>query len=343
MPVISGCPPLEVRRRTLEPSTPSDLTRVAALEIAVQYGVRPWLVALLDPETIQPTNDDAKKQIAMPPKYVVEPLKETAKPKRQPSLPPTQSASSRTRTLRSASPTKAPAPTPSTTTSTTTGRKIATPRRTRKQQRSTSNNLASTAEEDDEAPATEDGSPQPDEVVSPTIKKRTRTSKRSELASDDAPAVDTRKTSTASRKVTASVAPAADEDDVADASAPAVDSADDKFATVIRSPSEAQMHMDHARAALREATLLTASRTKTSRKRKVEDLFADDEDDLDAERYGGSTGADAAGEDDEQTPLVSDAVEPTSKRRKVEAEEEVKRDTMKKRAVVGMVASLAVG
>jgi hypothetical protein len=89
-----------------------------ALRLSEEYGMRHWIVALLDPSPIEPgTKDKDKKHIQMPPRFDVD--KAVPPPV---VLPPTSSLrATRARSSRSASPSKMP----------TTPRKIASPRKSR--------------------------------------------------------------------------------------------------------------------------------------------------------------------------------------------------------------------
>ncbi|KAF2083921.1 hypothetical protein K490DRAFT_50436 [Saccharata proteae CBS 121410] len=90
-----------------------------ALSLSDEYGMKPWIVALLDPEPIEKgTKDKGTHEIATPPKFVV--------PDKEALFPPTPVGSMRTRSreLRSASPSKTP------------NRKIASPRKPRATRRS---------------------------------------------------------------------------------------------------------------------------------------------------------------------------------------------------------------
>ena len=76
------------------------LTYTTALELADEYRMRPWIVALLDPAPIEiGTKDKHKSSIATPPKFVLQDKDKLFLP------PPSMSASAR---KRSASPTKSP-------------------------------------------------------------------------------------------------------------------------------------------------------------------------------------------------------------------------------------------
>lgn len=89
----------------------ANAVRVAALKLADDYAMKAWIVALLDPEPIEKgTKDKGSHEISTPPKFVVAD---------KASLFPPQASNMRTRSLRSASPTKA------------SPRKIASPRKPR--------------------------------------------------------------------------------------------------------------------------------------------------------------------------------------------------------------------
>ena len=92
-----------------------------ALKLADDYRMRPWLVALLDPEPIEKgTKNKDKGEISAPPKFDVGDITKMFAP---------PAASKRTRELRSTSPSKS------------TPRKIATPRKPRRAAKSTSVDL----------------------------------------------------------------------------------------------------------------------------------------------------------------------------------------------------------
>lgn len=99
----------------MRPDTTTSDSGDAALNLADEYGMRPWIVALLDPEPIEKgMKDKDKHDIATPPKFVV--------PKDM--ILPAQGLTSmrtRNRELRSSSPTKIATP----------SRKIASPRKSR--------------------------------------------------------------------------------------------------------------------------------------------------------------------------------------------------------------------
>lgn len=110
----------EFERKYLKtlPGTASDeiagsvwLTPEIALEVAEDYGMRPWIEALLDPEPVQKSNKE-KSHVASPPKFDLPNLR---------NLSGTPSLRSRGRELRSTSPTK----------TTPLARKFATPRKSR--------------------------------------------------------------------------------------------------------------------------------------------------------------------------------------------------------------------
>jgi len=72
-----------------------------ALNLADEYRIRPWIVALLDPEPIEIGAKDSRAAIATPPKFVL-----SDKDKLFP--PPSMAKSPRKREQRSTSPTKSP-------------------------------------------------------------------------------------------------------------------------------------------------------------------------------------------------------------------------------------------
>ncbi|KAF2838931.1 hypothetical protein M501DRAFT_935188 [Patellaria atrata CBS 101060] len=88
-----------------------------ALKLAEEYGMTTWIVALLDPEAIEPGTKDKKHDIATPPKFVL--------PEKGALLPPqsanTASVRRSKREMRSVSPSKIATP----------SRKIASPRKPR--------------------------------------------------------------------------------------------------------------------------------------------------------------------------------------------------------------------
>lgn len=90
-----------------------------ALELADEYGLRHWVLALLDPEPIAHGTHDPNKAIKSPPPFDTKKYVNGVEP--SPSKPETK-MSTRGRSMRSASPSKSAASV----------RKIATPRKTRK-------------------------------------------------------------------------------------------------------------------------------------------------------------------------------------------------------------------
>ena len=103
----------------LEPNL--TVRRNAALELGAEYSMNPWIQALLDPEPVHP---GATENISSPPAFKM--AKNTRKNNangtaESPKASSAESASTRARSLRSASPTKIATP----------GRKIASPRKPR--------------------------------------------------------------------------------------------------------------------------------------------------------------------------------------------------------------------
>lgn len=286
----------------------------SALDLAEHYSMRPWIEALLDPEPIAKGTHDPNKRIATPPRFLLPTSEATTLP------PPTEAVTSRRRTLRSSSPAKAP-PTPS--------RKIATPRRTRRAKPAASGTLAPTAESAEESSVAPEASVEPesvkfDSIIAEAAAKADVEAEADEEVAEIASPADTVKV------------------DIETTTMPAVNGGEPSVTTHVTvetpanhpdlaQPHDAQEYLDHAKAAIAEAHKMTAGRA-AGKKRKALEAFVDEEEPFPALDVQGSTAAVAPVE----------LAERPAKRQRV-AEIELRKEKIKKRATVGIAASLAMG
>lgn len=295
------------------------ISPVTALELADEYNMRDWVIILLDPTEMAKGNHDPAKDIKSPPYFEV-PSEEPAATEEQPiieveeeevqevvnstpSPPPTiEPKATRLRSLRSASPSKAMPPT-------TPGRKIATPRRTKRGRPAASSMLAPTAEEDDHAAKAASASAEPESIFNgDTIK------------------VDIEKT----------VSPTADGEEATTTHVTVETPADHPQLSL---PDDAQAYLEQANRALIEANKLTASRA-TGRKRKAREMEIEDA--ALTSSFGGESSASAANGTTDM--IVNDdelEIRPSKRIRHVEIE--LKKERAKRRAMLGVAGSLAFG
>ncbi|PNS18315.1 Start control protein cdc10 [Sphaceloma murrayae] len=297
-----------------------------ALDLADDYQIRDWLLILLDPTPMPSSITSAKREIQAPPPFHLS--SDDSQPKSQsppapaarstraktPTLngailpPPDESSpktkSPRKRALRSASPTKIPAPEQAM----KTPRKIATPKRTKRGR-----------------PAAASASVEPEESATGTVTKTTRkTSGRQKALKEDEGTVKV--------DISSSTEALPNGDEAITTNVKIETPA--KHAN-LKIPDDAQAYLDSAKKAIDEANRLTASRNETvrSRKRKAVEISRDeDEEEAAAEN---SKDAQAGAVEEEETA-------PLAKRVKITPVEE-RRDRIKKRATIGIGVGLAVG
>ncbi|KAJ9632466.1 hypothetical protein H2203_000871 [Taxawa tesnikishii (nom. ined.)] len=212
-----------------------------ALELADEYGMRPWILALLDPEPIEKGTHDPKKRIATPPRFTMPSTTNGT------SLPAPAERSTRSRTLRSASPAKQAPPTPS-------GRKIATPRRGRRTRNTRDGSLLAT---NIESAAEDAASVEPESVNG-----------------DAAPA-----SPTPASTVTAKAEPAPISDSIK------VDMELTEELNPATGTLETHTHvayLDQAKAALESAKEMTVGRA-AGKKRKADEMLIEEEEDVEEE------------------------------------------------------------
>ncbi|KAF4554773.1 Hypothetical protein D9617_3g018410 [Elsinoe fawcettii] len=301
-----------------------------ALDLADEYQIRDWLLVLLDPAPMPPSTTATKREIkAPPPFHAPSPSSKVAKASKSPDpqsparttraktptlngaiLPPPEESpknkSPRKRALRSASPTKIPAPEREM----KTPRKIATPKRTKRGR-----------------PAANSASVEPEEPAATVAKSTRKTSGRQKALKEDVVEEETVKVDISSQTETLLNGDEATTTNVK-VETPA------KHAN-LKVPDDAQAYLDSARKAIDEANKLTATRKETirGRKRKAVDISRDEEEDQVAEssKDAGST---VGGAEEEEGP--------SAKKVKI-TPVEVRRERIKKRATVGIGVGLAVG
>lgn len=290
----------------------------SALTLADAYGMRTWIEALLDPEPIAKGTHDPNKKIATPPRFLI-PTSEAT------NLPPPTETTSRRRTLRSASPAKAP-PTPS--------RKIATPRRTRRAKPAAASALAPTAESVEESAA-------PETSVEPESAKFDSIIASSEAAAKaDAEAA-------LEEEIPVSVSVRSDDTVKVDIETTTVPGADGGSPTEsvravvnvpashpdLAQPSDPQAYLDMAKESIVAAHKLTASRTP-GKKRKALEAFEDDESVSEFPEF------DTVGSSAAVAPIEVD--ERPAKRQRI-TEIELRKEKIKKRATLGILTTMAMG
>jgi len=290
--------------------------------------MRDWIIVLLDPQTMPQGHHDPNKVIKSPPHFEIpsnepEPMEE-AEPEAEPAAVPEEepeveqepeqkptkatrnglgtpplleSKESRKRSLRSASPSKVPTTTP--------GRKIATPKRTKRGRPTAASLLEPTAEEEDTG----------------SVRARRSRSTIEPSASVEPEAMeDTIRVSNVSTSMTTN----GDEtESLPHHNHPALD--------------DTQAYLDQAHRAIQEANKLTASRAALGgRKRKMREVEAEDaaisaligESDSPAAALAESAGEELA-------------IRPAKKVRQTEIE--LRKEKIKARALTGVAASLAIG
>mgnify|MGYP002621840693 FL=1 len=281
-----------------------------ALQLAEEYQITPWIRALLDPADIQPTpstDGGPPKKIQAPPKFFFN----------DSSLaPPTPSTTTR-RTRRSASPAK----------SVTSKRAIATPRR-----RKVASSQSSVLTEATIASTAESSSPT---LVNGELSQASfefKSSKTEEPSESQAP-VESVEKEAQSKEEEPKIKVHVDKDVKVD-----VDGEEVKRTTVevevpifgkIPSPEDAAKMVAEAKAMVEAAVKADSeavaaadgpASTKSKSKRKAEDI--------------------SQGNEDKETE--EDAVEPPQAK-KVKTEEEIRKEKIKKRAFLGLTATVAVG
>ena len=274
--------------------------------------MRTWIEALLDPAPIAKGHNDPNKKISTPPRFnLPRPSSEDA-PLFAP--PVAEPASSRKRSLRSASPSKAP-PSPS-------SRKLATPRRTRRARGTVgSSSLATAVESAEESSQPPEASVEPEsvngDVTAPTSvleSVQEQTLEEQVLEFDDVFKVNIQSTTEG-----------VDEDELVTAAQVIVESTP-KHSVIV----DPQSYLDQAKAAIAEANRLTAGRA-AGKKRKALEMLEDD--DME-EEFAAIDGAPA--------PQSSEVVEPPTKRLR-QTETELRKEKIKRRATLGIAASMAIG
>lgn len=288
-----------------------------ALILSEVYGMRPWIEALLDPEPIAKGTQDPNKSIATPPRFLIPTSEATTLPP-----PPSEAVTSRRRTLRSASPAKAP-PTPS--------RKIATPRRTRRAKPTAANSLEPTAESAEESSVVPEASFEPESAKFDSIIASSEAIAKAAAEETDSDVVE--------------VAPASDsiKVDIETVTEPAVNGGEPSTTTHVTVetpaghpdlplPTDAQGYLDQAKAAIAEANKMTAGRAAGKKRKAIEAFVEDDEVLSKFPEFDAEVAAVAPVEIDER---------PTKRQRMTELN--VRKEKLKKRATLGILASLTVG
>jgi hypothetical protein len=290
----------------------------SALVLADAYGMRTWIEALLDPEPIAKGTHDPNKKIATPPRFVLPTSEATT-------LPPPTETTSRRRTLRSASPAKAP-PTPS--------RKIATPRRTRRAKPAASSALAPTAESAEEAAALET-SIEPESAKFDSIIASSEAAAKADAEAaleDEIPvSVSVRSDDTVKIDIETTTVPGVNGSSPTE-SVRAIVNVPASHPDLAQ-PSDPQAYLDMAKESIVAAHKLTASRTP-GKKRKALEAFEDDESVTEFPEF------DTVGSSAAVAPIEVD--ERPAKRQRI-TEIELRKEKIKKRATLGILTTMAMG
>lgn len=286
--------------------------------------MRTWIEALLDPAPIPKGTHDPNKRIATPPRFVMpRPTSDEI------SLPPPEPMSTRKRSLRSASPQKAP-PTPT--------RKIATPRRTRRARGTVgSSSLATAVESAEESSQAPEVSVEPESINGDAISAPrfvTNTEPERVPASTLEEVVETEEEGDGSVKV-----------DIRTTTEEGVNGSEPITTTHVtvetpanhpdlKVPTDPQAYLDQAKAAIAEANRLTAGRA-AGKKRKAMEMFEDESDEeiLTVNEHGEQMIV--------QRPATEVAEQPAKRLRLTE--NELRKEKIKKRATLGIAASMIVG
>lgn len=277
------------------------LTIFLALELADEYDMRAWIEALLDPSPIPKGTHDPSKKISTPPRFML--ARPSDSPERPSLPPPVEPMSTRKRSLRSASPSKAAAPA---------GRKIATPKR-RTGRRTGSSNLGTSVESSQAASQ----SVEPDSVngdsmppAQPTIQEE------DESADEDAVKVE----------ITNTVEEGIDGGEPTTTTHVTIETPANH--PDLKVPADPQAYLDQAKAAIAEANRMTAGRAAGKKRKAVEMLQDDEADETKAVEEGSSS-----------STLRED--QPNKRLRLTETE--LRKEKIKRRATMGIAISLGVG
>jgi hypothetical protein len=251
-----------------------------ALSLAEEYRMRPWIVALLDPEPIEKgTKDKDKNEIQAPPKFAIS---DTDK-----MIPPPKAGSKRTRELRSSSPAKA-----------TPARKIATPRKSRRALKAASADPeAAKAAPPASQKKLENGVPNSE--VEPTPSVASTQEQLEEVVRVEVDETVEKDNDIETTHTTVKVEMPAGHPD-------------------LPLPENPEEMLAKAKEMVEEANKLEENRSRTSQKRKAEEVEPEEE-----EEAGPS--------------------EPVSKKQKVLLAETVKKERVKTRAMVAITAALGLG
>lgn len=271
--------------------------------------MRAWIVALLDPEPIAKGTHDPAKRISTPPRFVMKESLSVANGASFP--PPAESASIRRRTLRSASPSKAPP-----------GRKMATPRKTRRARGTGATSSLSTAlESAEESSQVPEASAEPESINGDALL----------TPAPETPVLSTRQQKTEEEVITV---------DIESTTEPALDGGEPTTTTHVtvetpanhpdlKLPADAQAYLDQAKAAIREANKLTAGRA-AGKKRKAMEMLQDELEEVEASVS------------DVGAPADEVVDQPSAKRVRL-TEMQLRKEKIKRRATLGIAASLAIG